>query len=93
MSLSTSLIWVSWVSAASIPRPLGGRHIIPTDGTSAALTENFFRLADACAAFDLPDRGVTGRPSPDPVEAFLYTERSIYRPGETESATASTTCP
>jgi uncharacterized protein YfaS (alpha-2-macroglobulin family) len=44
-------------------------------------------------AFDLSDRGVTGRPSPGPVEAFLYTERGIYRPGETESATASTTCP
>ncbi|MBF0392176.1 MAG: alpha-2-macroglobulin family protein, partial [Alphaproteobacteria bacterium] len=34
-------------------------------------------------AFDLTDRGVEGRPSPGPVDAFLYSERGIYRPGET----------
>lgn len=34
-------------------------------------------------AFDLSDRGVSGRMPPGPVEAFLYTERGIYRPGET----------
>ncbi|HEX3954073.1 MAG TPA: MG2 domain-containing protein [Stellaceae bacterium] len=35
------------------------------------------------AAFDLSDRGVSGRPQPGPVDAFLYTDRGIYRPGET----------
>jgi uncharacterized protein YfaS (alpha-2-macroglobulin family) len=35
------------------------------------------------AAFDLSDRGVTGRSPPGPVDAYLYTERGIYRPGET----------
>jgi uncharacterized protein YfaS (alpha-2-macroglobulin family) len=34
-------------------------------------------------AFDLSDRGVSGRPPPGPVDAFLYTDRGIYRPGET----------
>lgn len=34
-------------------------------------------------AFDLSDRGVAGRPAPAQAEAFLYTERGIYRPGET----------
>src|SRR5437762_12740409 len=34
------------------------------------------------AAFDLSDRGVSGRPQPGPVDAFLYTDRGIYRPGE-----------
>ncbi len=34
-------------------------------------------------AFDLSDRGVEGRAAPGPVDAFLYTERGIYRPGET----------
>jgi uncharacterized protein YfaS (alpha-2-macroglobulin family) len=34
------------------------------------------------AAFDLSDRGVSGRDPPGPVDAFLYTERGIYRPGE-----------
>lgn len=35
------------------------------------------------AAFDLSDRGVSGRAQPGPVDAFLYTDRGIYRPGET----------
>ncbi len=33
-------------------------------------------------AFDLTDRGVSGRSVPGPVDAYLYTERGIYRPGE-----------
>ncbi len=32
--------------------------------------------------FDLTDRGVGGRDAPGPVDAFLYTERGVYRPGE-----------
>ena len=35
------------------------------------------------AAFDLADRGAGGRPAPGPVDAYLYTDRGIYRPGET----------
>ncbi len=38
--------------------------------------------------FDLSDRGVDGRESPGAVDAFLYTERGIYRPGATVYATA-----
>ena len=34
-------------------------------------------------AFDLSDRGVSGRVMPGPIDAFLYTDRGIYRPGET----------
>src|SRR5260221_5317655 len=34
-------------------------------------------------AFDLSDRGVSGRATPGPVDGFLYTDRGIYRPGET----------
>ncbi|MCF8481032.1 MAG: alpha-2-macroglobulin family protein [Rhodospirillum sp.] len=34
-------------------------------------------------AFDLSDRGVGGRATPGPLDAYLYTERGIYRPGET----------
>ena len=40
------------------------------------------------SAFDLTDRGVGGRASPGPVDAYLYTERGIYRPGEAVYATA-----
>ncbi|MGF7161689.1 hypothetical protein FHS85_003330 [Rhodoligotrophos appendicifer] len=34
-------------------------------------------------AFDLSDRGVAGRQAPGAIDSFLYTERGIYRPGET----------
>jgi uncharacterized protein YfaS (alpha-2-macroglobulin family) len=34
-------------------------------------------------AFDLSDRGVAGRAAPGAVDAFLYPERGVYRPGET----------
>jgi len=37
----------------------------------------------ALPAFDLSDRGVAGRDAPGPYDAFLYTDRGIYRPGET----------
>ncbi|MCP5411286.1 MAG: alpha-2-macroglobulin family protein [Alphaproteobacteria bacterium] len=40
------------------------------------------------SAFDLTDRGVGGRASPGPVDAWLYTERGVYRPGETVQAVA-----
>jgi len=39
-------------------------------------------------AFDLTDRGVSGREQPGPIDAFLYTERGVYRPGEVVQATA-----
>ncbi|WP_419897541.1 alpha-2-macroglobulin [Roseomonas sp. USHLN139] len=39
------------------------------------------------AAFDLSDRGAEGLPHPGPVDSFLWTERGIYRPGETVNLT------
>ena len=39
-------------------------------------------------AFDLRDRGVAGREVPGPVDAYVSTERGIYRPGETVHLTA-----
>ncbi len=39
-------------------------------------------------AFDLTDRGVGGRASPGPIDAYLYSERGVYRPGETVHAVA-----
>jgi uncharacterized protein YfaS (alpha-2-macroglobulin family) len=39
-------------------------------------------------AFDLSDRGVTGRPVPAGLDAFVYTERGVYRTGETVHVTA-----
>jgi len=43
-----------------------------------------FMLLDLTrAAFDLSDRGVEGRPAPGPLDAFLWSDRGVYRPGET----------
>jgi uncharacterized protein YfaS (alpha-2-macroglobulin family) len=41
---------------------------------------NFLEIGRA--AFDLSDRGVSGRAPSGPVDAYLYTDRGIYRPGE-----------
>jgi uncharacterized protein YfaS (alpha-2-macroglobulin family) len=40
------------------------------------------------AAFDLSDRGVGGRVAPGPLDAMLYTERGVDRPGEKVFLTA-----
>ncbi len=39
-------------------------------------------------AFDLGDRGVSGRRVPDGLDAFVYSERGVYRSGETAYLTA-----
>jgi alpha-2-macroglobulin len=39
-------------------------------------------------SFDLSDRGVKGRVAPGPLDAFIYTERGVYRSGETVNSTA-----
>ena len=36
----------------------------------------------AAAGFDLSDRGVKGRDAPGALDAYLFTERGVYRPGE-----------
>ena len=40
------------------------------------------------SAFDLSDRGVKGRDTSGPLDAYLYAERGVYRPGETVHLTA-----
>ncbi|MEA2936553.1 MAG: alpha-2-macroglobulin, partial [Alphaproteobacteria bacterium] len=39
-------------------------------------------------AFDLSDRGVSGRTAPAGLDAFVYAERGVYRSGETVELTA-----
>lgn len=39
-------------------------------------------------AFDLSDRGVEGRPAPGPLDVFAWTDRGIYKAGETVHAQA-----
>jgi uncharacterized protein YfaS (alpha-2-macroglobulin family) len=32
-------------------------------------------------ALDLSDRGIDGRQTPGNIDAYVYTERGVYRPG------------
>lgn len=50
--------------------------------------ENFTLLSLKQEGFDFSDRGVKGRVLPTKVDAYLFTERGIYRPGEKVNVTA-----
>ncbi|CDN56092.1 Alpha-2-macroglobulin domain protein [Neorhizobium galegae bv. officinalis bv. officinalis str. HAMBI 1141] len=50
--------------------------------------QDYVFLDMARAGFDLSDRGVTGRPAPGAIDILPWTERGIYRPGETVHASA-----
>jgi alpha-2-macroglobulin len=54
----------------------------------ATLGGDYGFLSLAQNAFDLTDRGVAGRDPPAALDAFLYTERGVYRSGETVFVTA-----
>ncbi|HYM72941.1 MAG TPA: alpha-2-macroglobulin [Stellaceae bacterium] len=61
-------------------RGKGGDEPFAVMAYGAAGDFNFLEVGRA--AFDLSDRGVSGRAAPGPVDAYLYTDRGIYRPGE-----------
>lgn len=60
-----------------------------TEGRSAAAITAFRKDGDFSfldltrAAYDLSDRGVGGRAAPSNLDVFIYTDRGVYRPGET----------
>lgn len=54
----------------------------------AAKADDYAFLDMTQSAFDLTDRGVDGRDPPGAVDAFVYTERGVYRRGETVHVTA-----
>ncbi|MDZ5648292.1 alpha-2-macroglobulin [Nitrospirillum sp. BR 11828] len=56
----------------------GGPSLIPFASSPA----DFAALSLDRAAFDFSARGADGRPDPGPLDAYVYTERGIYRPGE-----------
>jgi alpha-2-macroglobulin len=65
------------------PGLLRGQGAASAGSITAHARGGDFTLLDLSRpAFDFSDRGVTGRPSPAPLQAFLYTERGIYRPGQ-----------
>ncbi|MGO7038434.1 MG2 domain-containing protein [Rhizobium acaciae] len=51
-------------------------------------TSDYVFLDMTRAGFDLSDRGVTGRAAPGAIDVLTYTERGIYRAGETVHAQA-----
>ena len=71
---------------AGLSRGEGGNAPAMLVATGAAGDYNFLDLGQA--PFDLTDRGVKGRPSPKGLDVFVYTERGVYRSGETVYLTA-----
>jgi hypothetical protein len=59
----------------------GGR--LATAVTAFRRDGDFSFLDLTRAAYDLSDRGVGGRVAPANLDVFLYTDRGVYRPGET----------
>ncbi|MGG5817500.1 alpha-2-macroglobulin family protein [Falsiroseomonas sp. HW251] len=54
----------------------------------ALQSEDFASLDLETASFDLSDRGAAGRAHPGPLDAFVWLDRGIYRPGETVNVSA-----
>ena len=71
---------------AGLTRGTGGQG--PLLVTAAKGDDDFAFLDLALAAFDLSDRGVGGRAAPGPLDAYVYSDRGVYRPGETVNLTA-----
>jgi len=71
--------------AAGLTRGEGGQS--PAAIVASAKGDYAF-LSLKSPAFDLSDRGVGGRPVPLGLDAFVYTERGVYRRGETVHVTS-----
>jgi len=66
----------------------GGAALAPAVIAARSGADDNVFLDMTRAGFDLSDRGVTGRRAPGPVDILAWTERGIYRPGETVHAAA-----
>jgi hypothetical protein len=67
---------------------LRGQGPMAPRAVHAFLGEDMVALDLEQAAFDLSDRGATGAEPPGALDAFLWLDRGIYRPGETVQAAA-----
>lgn len=70
-------------TAAMTPAVITARNGDAKDGSG-----DYVFLDMTRAGFDLSDRGVTGRTAPGAIDIFPWTERGIYRAGETVHASA-----
>ena len=66
----------------------GSAGMAPSAITAKSGDADFVFLDLTRAGFDLSDRGVTGRKSPGAIDVFAWTERGVYRAGETVHAAA-----
>ena len=66
----------------------GTASLTPAVITAKAGDQDYVFLDMTRAGFDLSDRGVTGRAAPGAVDVLSWTERGIYRAGETVHASA-----
>ncbi|MBP2234501.1 uncharacterized protein YfaS (alpha-2-macroglobulin family) [Sinorhizobium kostiense] len=66
----------------------GTASMTPAVITAQKGDDDFVFLDMTRAGFDLSDRGVTGRAAPGAIDIFSWTERGIYRAGETVHAAA-----
>ncbi|TRL37075.1 alpha-2-macroglobulin family protein [Rhizobium straminoryzae] len=64
----------------------GTAAMVPAVLMASRGADDFVFLDMTRAGFDLSDRGVTGRPAPGAIDVYAWTERGIYRPGETVHA-------
>ncbi len=71
--------------AAGLARGEGG--LAPAAIVASANGDYAF-LSLKSPGFDLSDRGVGGRPAPAGLDAFVFTERGVYRTGETVHVTS-----
>ena len=64
----------------------GASGLAPAAITASKGADDFVFLDMSRAGFDLSDRGVTGRPAAGALDLYAWTERGIYRAGETVHA-------
>ncbi|MGN6771444.1 MAG: alpha-2-macroglobulin family protein [Rhizobiaceae bacterium] len=74
------------VFSAGLSRGEGG--MTPAVLSASKGGDDFVFLDMTKAGFDLSDRGVAGRASPGALDVYAWTERGIYRAGETVHAAA-----
>lgn len=66
----------------------GTASLVPAMLTAKNGDSDYVFLDLTRAGFDLSDRGVTGRAAPGEIDILAWTERGIYRPGETVHVSA-----
>ncbi|ASY59986.1 alpha-2-macroglobulin family protein [Sinorhizobium sp. CCBAU 05631] len=66
----------------------GTASMVPAVITARKGEDDYVFLDMTRAGFDLSDRGVTGRAAPGAIDIYAWTERGIYRTGETVHAAA-----